>query len=113
MSKKLIEIDTLQSGQPRPYADSVYEATISIYNIGTLMNNHGFYQTLNRKLVIELTKLFVHPFYETSTCWADSKLACCEPIGATKEMIEKCSHPMWQPKKESRWLVKVIAPFTD
>ena len=45
MSKTIIEIENIQSGQPRAYADSIYEANISIFNMGILNDGSGFYNS--------------------------------------------------------------------
>jgi hypothetical protein len=113
MSKKIIEIESLQSGQPRPYADSFYEANISIFNVGTLTDGSGFYQSLSKELVLKIAKILVHNFEEVPENWASPKLVRCEPIGPTKEMIEKCTHPKWQPGPNTRWNVVIKEEYTD
>lgn len=111
MSKEIIEIEHIRSGQPRAYADSVYESKIIIRVEGTLLNNGIFYRELNINLVKQLTQMFVRPFKETKG-FLEPYLELCEPIGPTKEMIEK-AHPKWVPKENSRWRVIVVEPYSD
>lgn len=111
MSKTTIEIEHLQGGQRRAYADSCYEAIITMKS-NSLIDKAIFYYTLDMEKVKEITQLFVHPFVEKPTSWADPILKRCEAIGPTEEMVKE-SHPKWIPKKESRWHVMVVQPYTD
>lgn len=113
MSKTIIEIENIQSGQPRAYADSIYEANISIFNMGILNDGSGFYNNLSKERVIEIAKMFVHKFDDHPVGWFSPKLIRCEPIGPTKEMTERCTHPKWQPGLNTRWNVVIKEAFTD
>ena len=111
MSSKIIKIETIRSGQPRAYADSFYEANISMKADGALLNGASYYHTMSRDTVLTLTRLFVHDFSDSNE-WHVPKLKCCEAIGPTPEMVQE-SHPKWHPKKESRWHVLIVQPYLD
>lgn len=112
MSKEIIEIETLKAGQPRPYADSVYEATISVRVEGMLLNRVVFYRNLDERIVKGITRLFVGNFVDEPNMF-DARLEVCKPIGPSEEMKEIAKNPNWLPKENSRWLVKIIVPFDD
>ena len=111
--KKTIEIESLRSGQARPYADSIYEANISIFNVGTLNDGSGFYDSLTKETVIKIAKMFVRNFEDEPQGWFSPKLVRCEPIGPTPEMTERCTHPKWKPGRDTRWNVVVREEYTD
>lgn len=112
MSKEIIEIETLKAGQPRPYADSIYEATINVRVEGMLLNETVFYRKLDKKTVKEIARLFVRAF-EDEPGMLQAKLEVCKPIGPSKEMKEIAKNPNWLPGENSRWLVQIVEPYTD
>jgi hypothetical protein len=50
-------IDHVESGQPRPYADAVFSAYISLRREGVLLNNQKFYVQLTEEKVKDLARL--------------------------------------------------------
>lgn len=111
MSQHEIIVLTVRHGQPRPYADSTYEAYISCRRTGVLTNNAIFYQRLTRAAIEDLTRIFVRPFHNPAA-WHESALVTCDPVGPTPEMTEEC-HEKWPPTMETRWHVKVVKPYLD
>jgi hypothetical protein len=112
MSKLSIEIDILQAGQPRAYADSFYEAYISCRVDGMLMDKAVFYRDLGEDTVKSLARLFVHGFDDVPKDWAAPVLKICAPVGPTPEM-KSISHEKWEPKHVSRWHVLIVLAYTD
>jgi|ERR1019366_2916549 hypothetical protein len=112
MSKLIIEIDTLHSGQARPYTDSLWEANISAKCTGMLTNDSVFYRELRRETVIQLAKIFVQHFDENNNSWPNPKLTNCKPIGPTNEMIT-IAHPKWLPGVYSRWNIVIKQEYLD
>ena len=112
MFKNIIEIEILQAGQPRAYADSIYEAYISCRVEGALLRGKIFYLRLTEETVKGLTQLFVHPFDDIPTHAFSPRLTLCKPIGPSQEMIS-ISDEQWKPDFDTRWHVKVELLFTD
>lgn len=110
--RETVIIEHLQGGQPRAYADSVYEAIISIRVEGMLTNGGVFYRDMSQPRVEQIVALFVRPFARPPKDAWSPVLEVCEPTGPTTEMVEE-SHPKWKPKKESRWRVVVRQPYCD
>lgn len=113
MSKEIIEIETLKTGQSKPYADSVYEATINIRIEGELLRGIVFYRTLNEEMVKKITRLFVREFVDEPGTFFGPRLEVCKPIGPSEEMKKIANNSNWLPKEDSRWLVRVVEPFMD
>jgi hypothetical protein len=112
LRKEIVEIQTIQTGQPRPHADSIYEAFISIRCEGVLRNEAIFYRSLNEDLVKKITQILFRSYKEKPENVLDSRLEICKSVGPTPEMI-KIAHPKWEPKHTSRWLVRVVVPYCD
>lgn len=112
MSKDVIEIDRVHAWQPRPYADSRYEAYLTCRVEGELMQGAMFYRRLKESEVQTLTRLFVHEYSAEPAHPFAARLETCKPIGPTAAM-EQLAHPKWKPDWDSRWHVVVIVPFTD
>lgn len=112
MSKTIIEVEQVRGGQPRPYADAIYEAYLSCRCEGVLMHGAIFYQNLTQDHAKLLTKLFVHEFPDEPGHHFSPRLTTCEAVGPTQVMRET-AHEKWTPKQESRWHVVVIVPCTD
>ena len=85
MQKKIIEIEIIQSGQPRPYADHIYEAFFQIRSEGFLTNGACFYFIINEEFAKDITRLFVHDFKDNPD-WYQPKLIKLEPVKPTEEM---------------------------
>jgi hypothetical protein len=97
-----ITVVSLQSGQPRPYADSIYESdicfeggcrsTIKGYDI-----NHGTKPFEDH--VRSIARLLVRPFEDQPTSWASAQLVSivCIEEGETYSI----------------WRVKIVEPYTD
>jgi len=111
MSKRIIEIELLHTGQPRPYADAYYEAYITCRDSGTLMHDAQFYYNLQEPDVRMLTKMWVHDFSDAPSHAFSPYLTLCTPIGPTQEM-QDIADVKWQPAHATRWHVKVVVPYT-
>lgn len=103
-------IEREHGGQVRPYGDSVYSAFISI-EWPELIGGAVFYQSIERELAEGLARLLVRRWEENPGAFG-TRLVTLEPVGPT-EMMRQKSHPKWPLRKESRWYVKVIEPYTD
>ena len=75
-----IEIETLQAGQSRPYADRLYRAKISMYRIDGHGPNKGelFPRGFTRSRALELTRMFVHNYVDNGQ-WYEPKLDYAKP----------------------------------
>ena len=125
--RHLIEIRHRRGGQPRPYADAVFEAEITCFVAESLNDANGqqlsgFYRRLSEEVVKDLCRLFVRPFDDPPKDTFSARLEVCEPIGPTREMEENPSlcrpqapayRDVWAPKHDSRWLVRVREPYCD
>jgi len=95
MSRVVIEIIFTRSGQPRPYADSVYEGTIIFSNYwdSSTGEREGAWDP-DIAVVKQTVQLYLHRFTEPKTAmepWLD--------------LVEKVDR--------GRWHVRVIAPYLD
>ena len=75
MSKIIIEIETVRSGQPRAYADSVYEYLVTVKNYwdSTTGLQEGNYKPKEEDIK-ELVQRFGHSFVKNATCWSGPQL---------------------------------------
>lgn len=112
MSKRIIEIEIVRAGQPRPYADAYYEAYITCLSEGTLLDGAKFYLALNEEDVKILTQQWVRNFTETPKHPFAPTLKVCRAVGPTQEMI-RIAHEKWKPGLNSRWHVTVVVPYCD
>jgi hypothetical protein len=102
----------VQTGQPRPYADSIYSAYISKLREGVLINGGKFYIQLNESDVRDLARVLVRSFKDNPEHFLNPFLAEIRAEEPTPEMIAECANG-WKPTKGSRWFVKVIQPYCD
>mgnify|MGYP001577337039 FL=1 len=81
MSKLIIEIETLKAGQPRAYADSVYEYLITVKNYweSTTGLREGSFSQKEQDIKY-LVKTFSRHFEDEPKCWADARLSAFEKI---------------------------------
>jgi hypothetical protein len=95
MSRINIEVKTLHAGQPRPYADSRYEAELTFTNYwdSTTGERQGEYDP-DESVVRDLTRIFVHNFYDKPE-WFNPYLKKTEKLGL------------------GHWRVEVIEPYCD
>lgn len=82
-------IDHVEGGQPRPYADSIYSAYISLRREGVLLNDQKFYLQLDEQKVRHLARLCVRGFEDEPKNWASARLVECKDVGPTDEMINE------------------------
>lgn len=80
--------DTVRSGQPRPYADSVTEIIVTVEWIPAYGKNKTEFEIndLNEKLVKSAVKGY-HPFKEEGDAdvhWSSSMLTTCTKLGPGK-----------------------------
>ena len=111
MSTTNIRIEMVKAGQPRPYADSEYEAFISEKVEGMLRGGAVFYRELRKEAIESLACHFVRK-YSTEPGPFDARLEICEPVGPTNEMTNECCEN-WKPKQQSRWRVFIREPYCD
>lgn len=111
--KDYLIIEHVQTGQPRPYADSIYSAYISKRREGVLTEGGKFFIELKEQDVRELTRLLVRPFDDQPSNVFRPRLEECRAVGPTNEMIEEAAGEHWKPGKNTRWFVKVVETYTD
>lgn len=90
---KRIDIQTISAGQPRPYADSIYEAKIKF----SFTDNTKLQYDPRQSVVEEVVRLFVHVFpgLEEDMGWWDPRL----------EFLNKTG--------KGEWHVKIRVPYDD
>jgi hypothetical protein len=89
MSIREIKIETLHAGQPRPYADSVYEFILEYK-----LDGENF--DLNEGVIKKYAKALCRDFNESEEAgWWEGKLRTFEKISIGK------------------WHIVVIEPYTD
>lgn len=98
-SWKRITVEHIRSGQPRPYADSVYEAIITIEGgIPSSQKGYDLRWRGQESTIKEIAKMFVRNFADTPTPFQ---------TGLTEiEMIEETDFCR-------RWRVVIVEPYTD
>ena len=107
-----IIIEHHQHGQARRYADSVYEAYISVRIVGDLIGTAVHYLNLQEATVKDIARNWVRPFKDKPSSPFAATLTVCEPVGPT-ELMRKEVHPKHPCTQESRWYVKIVEAFTD
>ena len=110
--KDFVIIEHVQSGQPRPYADSIYSAYISKRREGVLTDGGSFYIQLQEPDVRELARVLVRPFKDNPEHVFVPCLAECRAEEPTEEMIKLSAGQNWKPTKGSRWFVKIVETYT-
>jgi hypothetical protein len=103
MSKTVIEIEFLEAGQPRPYADSRYRARIRGTRHGVYTNDKVLDLAISEEEARALVRFFVHN-YKDEPDWHEPRLTC---IKVTKE---KKMGPTELPLE---WEVTIVQPFLD
>jgi hypothetical protein len=111
--KDFVIVEHVQSGQARPYADSIYAAYISKRREGVLTDGSNFWIQLKESDVRELARVLVRPFVDNPENCFQPRLAECRSEEPTKEMIAESANEHWRPTKGSRWFVKIIETYTD
>lgn len=97
MHKDTYTVEIHQAGQPRPYADTIHDATIS-HSSTVEYRKDG----ISEEKAKELFKLLVCGFKEPAPDWAAPTLKSCTPVG------EKSKHGLCP-----AWRIKVTSAFTD
>ncbi len=95
-----IEVETLQSGQPRPYADSFYEAKVR-------MKKNGQPMFLYPEAAIPMLKAFVRNWHEKPE-WYQGTLRSLTGLPDCKDPASYS-----QGKAFSGWHVLVCEAYTD
>jgi len=113
MRRDYVIIDHVEGGQPRPYADSVHSAYISLRREGMLLNNQKFYVQLDEEKVKDLARLCVRGFNDEPKNWASARLVECKDVGPSEEMKKEVGPGTWEPKEKTRWFVRIVEPYTD
>ena len=101
MSKTVITIEHLRGGQPRPYADSVYEAKITAERHGVFTNGRVIPYYLTEAEVKKLTRMFVHGFSDNPE-WDQSRLKYLLPV-KPKVISGK--------PQSGAWKVSIVQPY--
>jgi len=96
MSRTRIEIKDIRCGQPRPYADSIYEAELTFENWWDAMDGEkqGAWDP-PEEFVKRVAQLLVHPFEDPPRHPLDSRLRSIVKLG------------------RGRWRVEIVEPFCD
>ena len=114
MSKTIVEIEILQAGQPRPYADSMYEAYVSCRLDGIYTYGRPVYRILTEHEVKQLAKLFVHSVVLPDEAgWWEPQLKLCAAVGPTPDMIAESKDPGRPMPQEVRWHIQIVQQYTD
>lgn len=107
----VVSIQTISAGQPRPYADSVYEAVIFCHQPNSLTTNAPNTRVINIEQAKAIARIFVHHWDDTPENWASSRLSFIRPEP------NPCGLEEWQGHSDiglhSCWRVQVVSPFTD
>jgi len=103
MSKTVITIEHLATGQPWPYADSKYRAQIKAERHGIYTNGRVIPYYLTENETKQLARKFVHSWSDTPK-WHQSRLEMIRPVGG-KEIGGEL--------KSGEWEVLIIQPFLD
>jgi hypothetical protein len=107
----VVSIKTICSGQPRPYADSVYEAVIFCHQPNSLTTNAPNLRVIDSEQAKAIARIFVHHWDDTPANWASSRLSFIRPEPNPCGIEEHKSHT--DRGLHSCWRVQVISPFTD
>lgn len=112
MSKTIIEIDHICSGQPRPYADHVYEAYITMQGIGVLADPYVMFYNVKEEHAKELAKKYVHKWADEPG-WAGPALKVFESVGLTQAQQKLVPEGFRKHLNNARWHVKIVQPYLD
>lgn len=103
MLKTIITIEHTENGQPRPYADSRYSATIKAERHGVYTNGRIIPAYLNVDTVKQLARRFVHGWVDRPDWW-QSRLERIQPVKPRTIAGEE---------RSGEWTVTIIQPFLD
>jgi len=103
MSKVIIEIDCLEAGQPRPYADSRYRATIEAYKHGVYTNDKVIDCSISEETAKFLASIFVRSFHDDPE-WHQARLESLKVL-KSKTIMKK--------ELPFKWEVLIVQPFLD
>ena len=107
----VITVQTIQHGQPRPYADSAYEAVIACHQPNVMTTNAPSFRTLTRDEALALARIFVHDFSEDGGQHGmGARLVRCSPdknpFGITEEFKPGEG-------RAYAWRVLITQPYCD
>lgn len=105
----VISFQHVRSGQPRPYADSVYETIICAHQPNIYTTGAPGLRYISRTVARELARTFVRNFSDTPA-----------PYGAVLRELTPCPNPWGIPERghdeedlSACWRVVIVEPFTD
>ena len=98
MSDLTITVKHLQHGQPRRYADHIYESEITI-------EGERAWDRLVEDQVKNLAKAVVHPFHDEPEGWASARLDEVTRLSSEREDKLGACREVWR--------VRVRVPYTD
>jgi hypothetical protein len=107
----VVTIQTIQHGQPRPYADSAYEAVIACHQPNAMTTNAPSFRTLTKDDALALARIFVHDFTEDGGPYGMSpRLIRCSPDKNPFGIVEK-----FKPGegRAYAWRVLITQPYCD
>ena len=107
----VVSIQSISAGQPRPYADSIYEALIFCHQPNSLTTNAPNLRVIDIEQAKAIARIFVHHWDDTPANWASANL------GFIRTEPNPCGMEEWKVHTDkglhSCWRVQVILPFTD
>lgn len=108
-----VAIHTIQHGQPRAYADHVYESLIVCFQPNSKTTNAPLPRVIDIEEAKMLAKLFVHNFIEKSSNpndWATPQLKFIRPEANPCGLVDGDYHA--KQGKSSCWRVLITAAYT-
>ena len=103
----VVSVELIHAGQPRPYADSVYEALIFCHQPNSKTTNAPHVRTIDIEEAKAIARIFVHGFDDTPADWASPKLEFIRPEPNPCGLEEYASH-----ERHSCWRVRITLAFT-
>ena len=106
----VITIQTIRHGQPRPYADSYYEALIACHNPNVMTTNSPGFRTLTKEDALALARIFVHEYTEDGGQYGmGARLVSCTPQPSPFGVMK------FKPQEDRAyaWRVLITQPYSD
>jgi len=112
----IVTIKTIQCGQTRPYADSVYESLIFCFQPNVYTTNGPCGRQIDEAAARMIARLFVRDWGEHETPYLGGYLSFIRPEKDPAELDEKVKRGYLGDNdvvRSSCWRVRVIMPFCD
>ena len=106
----IVTVQTIQSGQSRPYADHVYESLIFCHIPNGLLTAAPLPRVINIEQAKAIARIFVHSWEDTPANWASPVLEFIRPEANPCGLAEHDSHN--SNGLHACWRVRVRLSFT-